>query len=141
MPLRLDHHKRRMVLRRRRPLSSSAGWGGFIAATLFLVHLQQQLGPVAATPRLWTLRVGELEERIPKLKFADDGSTDGVADGDDDSTAISAPPALFSEAWEERYGSEAIGCDLGRKRYYWRQCGLGSNILRKSRLSITSDIY
>ncbi|CAM9512138.1 unnamed protein product [Ectocarpus fasciculatus] len=36
---------------------------------------------------------------------------------------------LFSREWEAMYGSGHVGCDLGRKRYYWRPCGLGSNIV------------
>lgn len=38
---------------------------------------------------------------------------------------------LFSREWEAMYGSGHVGCDLGRKRYYWRPCGLGSNIIRE----------
>ncbi|CAM9656415.1 unnamed protein product [Scytosiphon promiscuus] len=38
-------------------------------------------------------------------------------------------PPLFSKEWEENYGSGHVGCDLGRKRYYWRPCGFGSNIV------------
>ncbi|CAM9470553.1 unnamed protein product, partial [Hapterophycus canaliculatus] len=37
--------------------------------------------------------------------------------------------ALFSKEWEESYGSGHAGCDLGRKRYYWRPCGFGSNVV------------
>ena len=38
---------------------------------------------------------------------------------------------LFSPEWEEVYSSMKVGCHLGRKRYVWRPCGVGSNILRE----------
>ena len=41
------------------------------------------------------------------------------------------PPSLFSPEWEKVYSSGRIGCHLGRKRYVWRPCGFGSNIVRE----------
>ena len=46
--------------------------------------------------------------------------------------AAKGPPPLFSAEWEKVYSSGRIGCHLGRKRYVWRPCGFGSNIVRKS---------
>eukprot|EP00903_Cladosiphon_okamuranus_P021622 g19881.t1 len=118
---------------------------------LVLQQLQQQVGPVTATPQLETVRVRDGEGRSsfgkvvgggdgtptsalsPAAPFSGSGEDQygsrDVGGGDGTSTADLVPPALFSQAWEEQYGSRDMGCDLGRKRYYWRQCGLGSNIL------------
>lgn len=38
---------------------------------------------------------------------------------------------LFSPAWEAAFSSGDVGCKLGRKRYVWRPCGFGSNVLRE----------
>lgn len=119
-----------MGLERRRPCSASAYWGGFIAAIFLLLQLRQQIGPVAATPHLEPAHDGDLTKSVSFGEFTDDdGSKAGGSD--DNSTTMSASPALFSEAWEEQHLAGAVGCDLGRKRYFWRQCGLGSNILRE----------
>lgn len=107
------------VFGRRRPRSAipwRGSWGRFIATILVL---QQRYEPAAATPQFHVLRVEDLAKGTSKSlpTFAGNGN------------ATAAPLELFSEAWEEQYGSGRIGCELGRKRYYWRQCGLGSNIL------------
>lgn len=63
------------------------------------------------------------------------GSQNGAARNE--ATAVAAkpagtgPPLLFSPEWEKAYSSSRTGCHLGRKRYVWRPCGFGSNIVRE----------
>lgn len=88
-----------------------------------MLVFQRQIGPGAATPPVPKLVVGELAKNASSSigNFADNGK--------DYEAAVS--PELFSEAWEEQYASGSFGCGLGRKRFTWRQCGFGSNILRE----------
>lgn len=62
------------------------------------------------------------------------GSQNGAAPNETTEAAKPArtgPPQLFSPEWEKMYSSARIGCHLGRKRYVWRPCGFGSNIVRE----------
>lgn len=83
-----------------------------------------------------------LAESKPSVKVTIVGPGSSVAGGAQNGatvneTAVAAkpagtgPPLLFSPEWEKVYSSGRIGCHLGRKRYVWRPCGFGSNIVRE----------
>lgn len=48
----------------------------------------------------------------------------GHGNGNDTSTLT-----MFSPEWEASFPSGKAGCIRGRKRYVWRPCGFGSNII------------
>ncbi|CAM9552176.1 unnamed protein product [Ectocarpus sp. 4 AP-2014] len=88
---------------------------GFTSSAIILLLLQQ-FRTLTGTPHLSTIGV-EAHADGHVLGSVDKRHSHGNSTG------------LFSREWEAMYASGHVGCDLGRKRYYWRPCGLGSNIV------------
>lgn len=98
------------------------------AMLILLLLLQQNLVVVVvATPQLGT----SLVEANNSSNRGGGGEAVGGGGRMGHGNSTVGAPALFSKEWEEQYSSGNVGCTLGRKRYYWRQCGIGSNIVRK----------
>ncbi|CAN0067173.1 unnamed protein product [Pylaiella littoralis] len=93
-----------------------------------LMLLLRRILAVADTPHLGTIQVEGLPEDSNELNPRGNLSARGGG-GVGHGNSTSGVPALFSKEWEEQYTSGPVGCDLGRKRYVWRQCGFGSNIV------------
>lgn len=97
----------RMVSRRREKRSRTKAFGGVRLRCAFLWTLVSQFWWAGADPAL-RLKGG------PLVAHASHNET-----------------TLFSPEWEANWESRGVGCNMGRKRYVWRPCGFGSNVIRE----------